>query len=226
MLFLLTSIAAGAADLVLAGQSYTLGNSTWFLTGDPAKPISTGTVRWDASTKTLTLDNVFIPQADGAGAVGLEINKSDFSRITIELKGFNRVLTTSYSAFRLGSPVTIKGDGSLTVGSSSKHAVEFIGKNVELRLEAPLNITMAGGITANTDKTCGIAVREGGELNFNQSANRKMAIEKLSYINLSDDFGYLKPRGAFLAAQAIFATRTRTMSQAKKCALRKQSTTV
>ena len=76
-----------------------------------------GTVKYDPSTKTLTLQNATI-QTNTANAIFSEIDG-----LTIKVIGTNNLTTGDYSTLRFRKPLTITGGGVLNANSENSYAI-------------------------------------------------------------------------------------------------------
>ena len=106
-----------------------------------------GTVKYDPTTKTLTLENATID----AGRKGQAISNNDVSNLNIQVTGTNNI--KSYiSGIVIHNSTTIKGDGTLNVTSTADCGIYI--NNSSLTIEnCTVNTTGIWGISGNTNST-------------------------------------------------------------------------
>ena len=148
MLFGLLAIPAAAADtysLKVGGVQVTSENCTDVL-GD-------GSVKYDPSSRTLTLSGAEITNDAGHG-----INYYGGDALTVTLEGENSITASKsaiYSDTSMDTPLTINGDGSLkATGDSSYHCIHTVntGCNIEIAGGASVTVTSGDfGISSNND---------------------------------------------------------------------------
>ena len=108
-------------------------------------PNVSGTVKYDPSTKTLTLQNATI-QTNTANAIFSEIDG-----LTIKVIGTNNLTTGDYSTLRFRKPLTITGGGVLNANSGIYYgAIYAYGTNLTI-----------DGCTVNAKGKWGISGRNG-----------------------------------------------------------------
>ena len=127
-------------DLKIAGVQVTSANCS------DLSVISgvTGTVKYDPTTKVLTLDGATIQKTDNTVAI-----ESSIDGLTIKVIGTN-TLTTSSTTLSFKKPLTITGGGVLNANSESRFAIYAIGTNLTI-----------DGCTVNAKGKWGIAGFDG-----------------------------------------------------------------
>ncbi len=115
-----------------------------------------GELKYDPSTKTLTMKNVTVKDLDGK----LAFHNQSVHDLTINVAGENKFFTQNADALRFDASTTIKGDGKLTAKTSDTHSGVFILENVTLTLEN-LTVDTDGrkGILGAGDKNGKLVVR-------------------------------------------------------------------
>ena len=108
-----TAMAQTTYDLYIAGVQVTSANCSNLSVIDSVS----GTVKYDPSTKTLTLQNATIQINTPTNAIFSEIDG-----LTIKVIGTNN-LTAEYSTLRFRKPLTITGGGVLNAKSGNSYAI-------------------------------------------------------------------------------------------------------
>ena len=115
-----------------------------------------GELKYEPSTKTLTMKNVTVKDLDGK----LAFHNQGVNDLTINVSGENKFFTQNADALRFDASTTIKGDGQLMAKTSATHSGVFILENVTLTLE---NLTVDAdgrkGILGAGDKNGKLVVR-------------------------------------------------------------------
>ena len=142
-LFSLKVSAQTSYDLKVNGIAVTSDNAA-AITGDGI----TGTVKYDATSKVLTLDNATIAATGGNNAI-----TSHTDGLTIELVGTNTLSSASASTVCLFKETTIEGKGSASAKSGNSTAIQM--------MSYPL--TVKGGCTVTASGIGGIAGIDGTE---------------------------------------------------------------
>ena len=131
---------------VTAQTNYNLKVNGITVTSDNAAAITgdgiTGTVKYDATSNVLTLDNATIAATGGNNAI---MSKTD--GLTIELVGTNTISSTSASTVCLFNEATITGKGSVSAECGNSTAIQV--------MECPL--TIKGGCKVTASGIGGIA---------------------------------------------------------------------
>lgn len=105
LVMLLTMTSAAIAQVYIGGK--TLSESKTYNASDyGAYGWKSGSVTWDANSKTLTLNNFSV---ESSGSIGLEISMGHNSEVKINVKGTCRI-KSSYQAISEDCHVTIDGD--------------------------------------------------------------------------------------------------------------------
>ncbi len=115
-----------------------------------------GELKYEPSTKTLTMKNVTVKDLDGK----LAFHNQGVNDLTINVSGENKFFTQNADALRFDASTTIKGDGQLTAKTSATHSGVFILEKVTLTLEN-LTVDVDGrkGILGAGDKNGKLVVR-------------------------------------------------------------------
>lgn len=143
VLFSLNVAAQTSYDLKVNGISVTSDNAA-AITGDGI----TGTVKYDATSNVLTLNNATIAATGGNNAI-----TSHKDGLTIELVGENALSSASGATVCLFKETTIEGKGSASAKSGNSTAIQM--------MSYPL--TIKGGCTVTTSGIGGIAGMDGTE---------------------------------------------------------------
>ena len=141
---LLTVVATSAETIWVNGNKIT--GTTSFSTGG-------GTVRYDASTKVLTINNV-VCNRSGSGNNGIDCK--DVTNLTINMTGTNSLKANNASSVVCGGTVTINiasGVTNFISTAGSQNAIGMYGCN--------LTLTGAGKLYLQSDNGSAIQGREG-----------------------------------------------------------------
>ena len=109
-------------DLKIAGVPVTSANCSDLSVIDSVS----GTVKYDPSTKTLTLQNATI-KINTTNAI-----ESSIDGLTIKVIGTNNLTTGDYSTLRLEKPLTITGGGVLNANSGNSYAIYAFRTNLTI----------------------------------------------------------------------------------------------
>lgn len=143
VLFSINMTAQTNYNIKVNGIAVTPDNAA-AITGDGI----TGTVKYDAASNVLTLDNATIAATGGNNAI---TSKTD--GLTIELVGTNTLSSTSASTVCLFNEATITGKGSMSAEAGNSTAIQV--------MECPL--TIKGGCKVSASGIGGIAGLMGTE---------------------------------------------------------------
>ncbi len=142
--------------LYIAGEAVTPQNVSKLneLTG--VTVAGDGELKYDPSTKILTMKNVTVKDLDGK----LAFHNQSVPDLTINVSGDNSFSTQNADALRFDASTTIKGEGKLTAKTSATHSGVFLLEKVTLTLE---NLTFDAdgrkGIWGAGDKNGKLVVR-------------------------------------------------------------------
>lgn len=106
-----------------------------------------GTVKYNPTTKTLTLENATID----AGNKGQAISNNDVSNLNIQVTGTNSI-KSSRAAITLRKPTTIKGDGTLKTTSADNCGI-FVYKSALTIEDCTVNTIGNWGIAGQSGDT-------------------------------------------------------------------------
>lgn len=174
----LTSMTLGAMaaeELYVGGKKVTLsGSGTVTVSGGDIK---SGSVEYDCTSKTLTLNGVTITRS-GDNNRGI---RSSVSGLTVKFVGTNTITTTTAAGLRFEASTTITGSGTVTV--TSNETAFYVYKNTTVTIKGQDR----NRLTLNLDGKYGIQGEDG-------SSSEKVSIQRyvtLTAIGTSNALKYL-----------------------------------
>ena len=174
----LTSMTLGAMaaeELYVGGKKVTLsGSGTVTVSGGDIK---SGSVEYDCTSKTLTLNGVTITRS-GDNNRGI---RSSVSGLTVKFVGTNTITTTTAAGLRFEASATITGSGTVTV--TSDETAFYVYKNTTVTIKGQDR----NRLTLNLNGKYGIQGEDG-------SSSEKVSIQRyvtLTAIGTSNALKYL-----------------------------------
>ncbi len=167
--------AMAAEELYVGGKKVTLsGSGTVTVSGGDIK---SGSVEYDCTSKTLTLNGVTITRS-GDNNRGI---RSSVSGLTVKFVGTNTITTTTAAGLRFEASTTITGSGTVTV--TSKETAFYVYKNTTVTIKGQDR----NRLTLNLGGKYGIQGEDG-------SSSEKVSIQRyvtLEAIGTSNALNYL-----------------------------------
>ena len=194
-------LSAGEYNLWINGTQLTAANAGNLSVIDGVS----GTVKYNAGTKTLTLDNATITNTESAG----RCIRSEIDGLTIALKGDNTLTADQNSSSRTMDvyTTTITGPGSLEV-TSGYRGIEFhAGSTLTIDDVPSLTISspMVGIYGTGTNGTRLIMKGENTVVNVNVSATSGVigAIRNIGEFVLEDGLEIVEPVGGYFSGNRL-----------------------
>ena len=161
-----------------------------------------GTMKYDASSKTLTLDNARLT----CGAV---LNKacirSDIDGLTISLKGTNSILVMPNASDVVGmvlANTTITGGDTLAIQGRRVGIAIKGGKTVTINNVHNLVVKGTNGIYSSTPSNTKLIVKGGGTNVL--ATGSQGAIRGMGDLELEDGLSFIEPEGGYFSNAAMY----------------------
>ncbi len=112
--------------------------------------VESGTIKWDNSTKTLTMTDVLLDNKNVTSQAAIRPSSTAGSSVTVSISGDN-VIRGGHSSFYPTSDLTIKGKGNLTCDNTGEWGAILQGGNGTITIDVDGKVYFKGKYGYNTN---------------------------------------------------------------------------